>query len=136
MSASVKGCRAATFVAMCVLPIGVWAADVTSTWNGGSGDWDVDGNWTNAPLLGGFPNDGNGGVAAYDAVVDAGGGPYTVTLDLGITVEDLTIDSADATVNHTACSFTATGAIELLDGEYRVDGGSIVNTTINQAGGR
>jgi hypothetical protein len=52
----------------------VLAADVTSTWSTAtSGNWNVNGNWTNVPALGGFPNNGNGGVATYDAVVNATG---------------------------------------------------------------
>ena len=52
----------------------VRAATITSTWTSAtSGNWNLNANWTNVPLLGGFPNDGNGGVATYDAVINAVG---------------------------------------------------------------
>ena len=42
------------------------AADVTSRWAGAaSGTWNVNTNWLNTPALGGFPNNGNAGVATY-----------------------------------------------------------------------
>ena len=51
----------------------VFAADVTSTWSTAtSGNWNVNANWTNVPAMGGFPNNGNGGVATYDATINAG----------------------------------------------------------------
>src|SRR5262245_29660291 len=49
-------------------------ADVLSTWSTAtSGDWNLNANWINTPSLGGFPNNGNGGVATYDALIDVTG---------------------------------------------------------------
>ncbi len=111
------------------------AADVTATWtNATSGNWNVIGNWTNAPALGGFPNNGSSGVAAYDAVISTTGAAYTITNNTGITVEDLTISSANATLNHTAGIFTATNGISVSAGTYQLNGGTISNTTINLSG--
>ena len=62
------------------------AAAVTSTWKVGSGVWSASTNWTNAPFLGGSPNNGNAGVATYDAVVPSG----TVTLDTNIVIQKFT----------------------------------------------
>ena len=108
---------AASAAALCALP--AIAADVTSTWSTAtSGVWNANGNWINVPALGGFPNNGTGGVATYDAVISATGSPYTVTLNTNITVEDLTLSSANATLNHTAGTFTATGAITVSAGFY------------------
>src|SRR5215469_15900205 len=59
------------------------AATVVSTFQVGAGNWSVSTNWTNSPFLGGFPNDGNAGVATYDAVVPSG----TVTIDTNIIIE-------------------------------------------------
>src|SRR5687768_4687388 len=56
------------------------AADVTSTWGGGTGNWGSAANWNNSPAVNHFPNNGNGGFT-YDAVVNAG----AVTLDQDIT---------------------------------------------------
>ncbi len=105
------------------------AADITSTWTAANGDWDNPANWDSNPQ---FPN--NGG-QTFDAVIDAGGPDYTVTLDTTVAIEDLTLNSASATVAHTAGTFTATGAADLLGGTYRVDGGTIANTVVNQNGG-
>lgn len=112
------------------------AADVTSTWNvATSGDWNLNANWTNVPALGGFPNNGNSGVATYDAVVSAVGSPYNIALGTSVTLEDLTLNSANATVNHTAGTFAATGAIGLAAGTYQLNGGTLSNTTVNVTGG-
>lgn len=117
------------------LQISARAADVTATWtNAVSGNWNTNGNWTNAPLLGGFPNNGNGGVATYDAVISATGAAYTVTNGTSITLEDLSISSANATLNHTAGVFTATNGIAVSAGALQMNGGTISNTTINLSG--
>jgi hypothetical protein len=86
------------------------------------------------PAQGGFPNNGNGGVATYDAVVNATGAAYAVHLATDITVEDLLVNSATATINHTAGTLTATGAIGLSAGTFKLNGGRISNTTINVSG--
>ncbi len=114
----------------------VLAADVTSTWSTAtSGNWNVNANWTNVPAQGGFPNNGNGSVATYDATISPVGSPYTVTLSTNITVEDLLLNSASATLNQTAGTFTATGAIALSAGTFQVNGGTISNTIVNVTGG-
>ena len=111
------------------------AATVTSTWSAATdGYWNANGNWLNVPVLGGFPQNGNGGVATYDAVISVVGLPYTVTLNSPITLEDLTLNSASATINHTAGMFTATGALGISAGAYQLNGGTIRNTVINQSG--
>ena len=82
---------AATVVAATAAPIE--AAEVESTWNGGTGDWGVDSNWTNVPASGGYPDNGHAGVDTYDAIVNSG----TVTLDLGITIERFTLTGGTLT---------------------------------------
>src|SRR5262245_46932405 len=62
------------------------AANVVSTFKGGAGSWSVSANWTNTPFLGGFPNNGNAGVATYDAIVPSG----TATLDANIAIQKFT----------------------------------------------
>ena len=75
------------------------AAIVTSTWtNAVSGAWNVDANWTNAPAQGGFPDNGNGGVATYAAAINAVG-VYTVTLNTDVTLESLIFSAANAALN-------------------------------------
>jgi PKD repeat protein len=68
-------------------------ADVTSTFKVAAGMWGVSTNWTNTPALGGFPNNGNAGVATYDAVVPSG----TVTLDTNIVIQKFTQTSGTVT---------------------------------------
>jgi hypothetical protein len=57
--------RRALFLAAAVLPIiesgSLRAADITSSWTGGTGSWSVAGNWTNVPAVAQYPNNGNGG---------------------------------------------------------------------------
>src|SRR4051812_17265874 len=56
-------------------------ATVVSNWTSAtSGAWNSDSKWTNVPMQGGFPNNGNGGVATYDAVINATGATYSVNL--------------------------------------------------------
>ena len=54
------------------------AADVTSTWNGTTGNWSDASRWSSVD----FPNNGNGGFT-YDAIINSG----TVTLDLNVMIE-------------------------------------------------
>ncbi|TWU27617.1 beta strand repeat-containing protein [Bythopirellula polymerisocia] len=56
------------------------AADVTSTWDGSTGNWSDSSHWDS--LL--FPNNGNGG-QTFDAVISSG----TVTVDQAINIENL-----------------------------------------------
>ena len=110
----------------------ILAADVTSTWSTAtSGTWNVNGNWVNVPAQGGFPKNGNGGVATYDATIGPAGSPYIVTLNTDVTVEDLLLNSANATLSHTSETLTATGAINLVAGKYSLAGGTIANSTVN-----
>ena len=109
-----------------------FAADVTSTWNTAtSGNWNVNANWTNVPALGGFPNNGSSGVATYDATISPTGSPYTVTLNTDVALEDLLLNSVNATVSHTSGTLTATGALNLTAGTFSLAGGTISNSTVN-----
>src|SRR3972149_1272929 len=99
-----------------LIPLTVHGADSTSTWtNAVSGEWDVAANWMPGTF---FPNNGNGGFAPHDAVINAAGSNYTVTLDSNVTIEDLTVNSANATLNHTTGDFTATSGIDLMAGDH------------------
>lgn len=65
------------------------AAQVTSTWNGTTGNWSDATRWSTDPL---FPSNGNGG-NDYNAVISGG----TVTLDQDIEVDGLTLGNATIT---------------------------------------
>jgi hypothetical protein len=118
---------------MALLTSAALAADSTSTWTSAtSGQWSAAARWTPNTF---FPNNGNGGFATHDAVINATGSDYTVTLDSSVTIEDLTLNAADATLNHVAGDFTATNGLELLAGTYILSGGNISGTIIKPLGG-
>jgi hypothetical protein len=108
------------------------AATVTSTWTQGAGGaWNSDANWDSAF----FPDNGNGGFATYDAIIDLLG-PYTVNLSADITLEDFTLNSALATVLHTGNkTLEVTGIADLLAGTHQLNGGALKGGTWNQSGG-
>ena len=129
-----RAARAPAVLAMlAAMLLPVSAAVQTSIWqNPVSGSWDNPVLWSTNPN---FPNNGGGGIATYDAVIDKLGSAYTISLGVNITLETLTLNSANATIDQTGGIFTATDAINLFAGTYELDGGTISNTTINVAGG-
>ena len=85
----------------------VFAAD--STWNGGTGNWNVDGNWTPS----GVPNG-----SSYNVLIDGGniGINSFVNLNTSVSVGNLTIDTGDT--------------LDINNGHVLtmgLDGGSIIN---------
>src|SRR5579872_146230 len=93
-----------------VLAVAAWAvlgvgaigvqADTTATWLS-----ETNGNWTNASLWSTSPNYPNNGTPAgqnYDAVINAtGGSSYTLKLNSDVSLNNITINSADAIVDQT-----------------------------------
>ncbi len=57
-----------------------------------NGNWTTASNWSSNPA---FPNDGT---TLYNAIINATGSPYTVTLASPITIQNLTVNSPDATL--------------------------------------
>jgi hypothetical protein len=104
-------------------------AQTSVNWaNPASGDFSDNANWSPSVVpQNGQPNPGD----TYNADIDAVGAAYTVTLASPVTLELLTLDSADAQFRHTLNTLEANAGIELLSGEYLLDGGTITNTTIN-----
>ncbi len=93
------------------------AADINSTWFGGSGAWESAGNWANSPSVTQYPNNGNGGFT-YDATVNAG----TATMGGPITIESLTFGggtianggfnlNVNQTINWAAGSLSGSGTV-------------------------
>ena len=70
------------------------AADETSTWFGGTGNWGTASNWINSPPVNEYPNNGNAGLL-FDASV--GGG--TATLDQDIIVDALSLSGGTISGN-------------------------------------
>jgi hypothetical protein len=98
------------------------ASDVLSTYRGVTGNWGVNGSWSNNPALGGFPNNGNGGVATYDAVINSG----IVTLDQNIAIQKLDFNGARSTARSasrsTICSHGETDSSMTRDWRWRMEG--------------
>ncbi|MHC4715379.1 MAG: hypothetical protein ACYS5V_00265 [Planctomycetota bacterium] len=72
-------------------PQAAWAGDETAYWLGGDGVWIDAARWS-TPV---YPTNG---AVTYDVMIDAGGVPYTVTLDNLVSVDSVTVDSPDATL--------------------------------------
>jgi hypothetical protein len=97
----------------------VRAADVTSTYSGADANWST-AAWLNVPPLGGFPNNGNAGVATYDAIFNGGS---TLTLDRDITIQKFTMGTGSVAVQN--FSLTTNGLLHVTDG--RILGSGIIN---------
>lgn len=105
----------------------VQAMDVTSTWLGGTGEWDIDTNWDSVS----YPN--NDALTYYAVIDSTGAGEYTVTLDTDVTIDSLQLNSADATLHHTS-GVLSTPYIDLEAGTYLLEGGTIQGATISSSG--
>jgi hypothetical protein len=110
------------------------AADVTSTWNNSTSLWSVSTNWVNVPALGAYPNNGNAGVATYDAAI-AGG---SVTLDVPVNIQRFTLTAGTFTGGNTLTTndlFIWGGGTLSGTGTLSANGGILLNLgthTFNQ----
>lgn len=75
------------------LAAGSASAQINSNWLSAASD-----NWSNPVRWSTNPDIPNNGANTYHAIITATGASYGVTLDLPITVTDLTVNSADATL--------------------------------------
>lgn len=89
---SVRAVVAAAGAAVCLAAAGARAQQSRSWTSPVSGNWAVDASWTPS----GFPN--NSGPNTFNAFIAVTGAAYTVTLDQDITINDLSVTSADATL--------------------------------------
>lgn len=120
-------CAAGSVIAIPMISL----AQVDASWLAGAdGTWSAPANWSSNPQ---FPSNGNGG-NNYNAFISAAGS-YTVSLNSAVNVSNFTLNSASATLQHSAGTFSSLGAIQLLSGNYRLSGGTISGGTINQSGG-
>lgn len=114
------------------------AADFSSTWLNGTGNWSDATQWNTSPN---YPNNGNG--VTYDATINSG----AVTLDRDITIQRLTFSggsltgSSDLTLNEgltwTGGELRTSGAINLGAGSTSTISGSdlvLDGPTINNSG--
>jgi hypothetical protein len=67
-----------------MLIVAAFAATVSESWNGGTGNWSTAGDWTPATV----PNNSGGNV--FDVTIDSGGTDI-VTLDISPTIASLTL---------------------------------------------
>src|SRR5688572_24437777 len=74
-----------------------WAAGPAPTWlNATDGNWTDPSNWSSSPY---YPDNDNPTPGdAYAVLIDAAGNPYTVILNESVTVDSITVDSEDATL--------------------------------------
>src|ERR1700728_2714603 len=106
------------------------AADTTATWQSPtSGDWSRAANWSTSPNA---PDNGTPSGVDYQAAIAATGSNYTVSLDSNITVDALTINSANASMQQTSGTLQA-GIVNIEAGSYTLNGGTIQSGIINQA---
>ena len=107
------------------------AFSANSTWSSAvDGAWDDPTNWSTNPF---FPNNGNG-AASYDAFIDVTGSDYAVTLVTDVTLQSLTLDSANATLRHLG-GILSVGTATLTSGTFRLDGGTIQGGTFDVGAG-
>ena len=110
------------------------AADVTATWTtAGSANWADGPKWTCVPGPNVAPD--NDGVTTYDAVIAAVGTPYTVAVASDIAIQQLTLNSADATVELQSNTLWAQTGIALANGVLLLNGGTLIGTTVTPTGG-
>ncbi|MAE65981.1 MAG: hypothetical protein CMJ18_17050 [Phycisphaeraceae bacterium] len=105
-------------------------AQTDSFWTAAvSGDWTDASRWSTNPQ---FPANG---ATTYRAIIDAAGGPYTVTLNRDVALDEVLVVSAGATLDHVGGTLEVIDAIRLAAGALRLAGGRIQNGTIRSNGG-
>ncbi|MBX3382383.1 MAG: hypothetical protein KF864_02635 [Phycisphaeraceae bacterium] len=96
-------------------------AQTTATWQGAvSGNWTDGSRWSTNPD---FPN--NSGPNTFNAVINALGTPYTVSLDADITIQSLALESPDAILSMGASRLTLNAGLSIQGGI--IVGGSLTD---------
>src|SRR5262245_42357562 len=110
------------------------AGNVTSTWHtAAGGDWRTVAGWNNTPAISSYP--ANGGTTSFDVNFTASGTPYNVTLSVPLTLDRVTMNSSDANVTQSSGTVRMMNGMNLQAGTWTLNGGTLLNTTINQYGG-
>jgi fibronectin-binding autotransporter adhesin len=117
-----------------ILPWRFAAADTTANWQFPvNGNWTDDTTWSTAPN---YPNNGTPMGVNYRANISVAG-TYAVSLANDITIDGLTLNSANATLSQTAGNLNLNmGAFNLTTGTYQLSGGTLSNGTLSLGGGR
>lgn len=92
----------------------------------------LDGDWADATNWSTDPNAPIG--AADTALLDAAGAAYTATVTQNTSLDTVTINSADATLQIQGAEFIATGGIQLNQGTLNLRGGTLSNTRVDGGG--
>src|ERR1700681_4129363 len=92
-------CACACIFLLPALP--AFGASITSTWIDGNSNWNLASHWNNVPAFVGVPN--NGGGNTFSAVLSDGS---SVTMDISVTINNLTIDSVDSLLVNNGLAFT------------------------------
>lgn len=118
------------------------ASGATDTsWNAPtSGNWTDPSKWSTSPV---YPNNGTPTGTSYDVRIAATGSAYTVSLDAApqpdgiITVDNLSLDSPDATLSLTGGTLECLTGFNLNAGTFRMAlGTKLKNATIGGSGGQ
>jgi len=92
------------------------------------GLWSDASKWSTDPC---YPdNDSPNAGDAYEAIIDAVGSAYTVTLDRDVSVDRLTLTSPGAVLLQTGGTFSAADGIDLQDGTFRIWPQTFADTAI------
>jgi hypothetical protein len=115
--------------AACVLSRGPAAwANTEATWSAAaSGSWTDPTKWSTNPS---YPSD-----STYDAFLSATGSAYTVTLSSSTGIDNISISSANASLDQTAGTLTLAGTFNASAGTYQLSGGTVTGGTLESTGG-
>jgi len=100
------------------------SAATTATWlDAVDGQWDDASKWS-TPV---YPDNGSPAPSdTYDVVIDAAGDSYTVDLDTDVSLDSLTLDSADATLYLYGGPLQVAGDVAIQEGLFKMwSGGGI-----------
>src|SRR4051812_31599641 len=98
-----------------------WVSPVSGTWGDAT-------KWSTNPTI---PNG-----TSFDAAISAAGASYTVTLNNStLSINNISVSSANATLNESAGTVTVNGLIDVSAGIYQLRGGTLVGGTLQSSGG-
>ncbi|QDT05745.1 hypothetical protein K227x_41480 [Rubripirellula lacrimiformis] len=118
LAAIALGLGAGTFFATSeALSQNIWNSPTNGTWSDSS-------KWT--------PNVVPDGIA-IDALIEQAG-TYVVTLNDSRSINNLTLNSANATLSHTSGTLSLHGAISVAAGRYELNGGTIAGGSLDGTG--
>jgi hypothetical protein len=115
---------------LAVLAPAALQAQTTATWNGTTGNWIDVARWSTNPN---FPNNNTPPGTTYNAIIGAAG-TYTVTLNTGVTVSNLTLNDANAMLAVSGGTLTLVSSATLTAGVVQMTGGTLSGGTYSSTG--